>query len=290
MGGSLQPRYEADSACPATNLPLMQLEPLLRDFADQRAAGSLHFHRELIDFEQDADGVTATIRNHDSGRDERMRARYLVAADGGKTVGRQLGIEMIGPRKLRRMINTYFAADLSPYIDDATLIYYFINPELRGQWAGGGLVKTGPTRWDRNSETWVLFWEVSPDEEETADVVALADRIRSLLKLPASLRIDIRKVGHWMSAVSMPLRTGVGVCSSPAMPRIATGPSAPGLNTKSHWRCAQSRLEARSRAQRASRPCVARHGRVRAQARRRARGGVGVNRFPRARCWTSRSV
>ena len=40
---------------------------------------------------------------------------------------------------------------------------YFINPDGHWQWAGGGLVKTGPTRWDRHSETWVFMRELQPD-------------------------------------------------------------------------------------------------------------------------------
>jgi len=47
-GGALRVRYEADSACRATNLPLMQREPLLRSVAEARAPGSVRFHHELL--------------------------------------------------------------------------------------------------------------------------------------------------------------------------------------------------------------------------------------------------
>lgn len=155
-GGALRARYEADSASRAANLPLMQLEPLLRGVADARAPGSVRFKHELVWFEQDEAGVTARIRDLERGTDYTVRSQYLIAADGGKTVGRMLGIEMEGPRRLRRMVNTYFYADLSRWIDDdGALLFYFINPDGQGQWAGGGLVKTGPTRWDRHSESWV---------------------------------------------------------------------------------------------------------------------------------------
>ena len=110
-GGALRERYDTDSACRATNLPLMQLEPLLRGVAEARAPGSVRFHHELMSFEQDAGGVTARVRDHARGADYTVRSRYLVAADGGKTVGRMLGVEMQGPRRLRRMVNTYFSAD-----------------------------------------------------------------------------------------------------------------------------------------------------------------------------------
>ncbi len=196
-GGALRQRYDADSACRATNLPLMQLEPLLRSVADQRAPGRVRFHQELVSFEQDADGVTSLIRDHASKSEYVIRSRFLIAADGGKTIGRMIGAEMLGPRRLRKMVNTYFSADLSPWIhDDGALLIYFINPDGYGQWAGGGLVKTGPTRWDRHSESWVFMRELLPDDPEIIDETNVVERIRTLLKLP-ELEIEVHKIGRW---------------------------------------------------------------------------------------------
>ncbi len=195
-GGSLRARYEADSACRATNLPLNMLEPLLRDAAQARAPGRVRIHHELVAFEQDGAGVTAHIRDHTRSADYTVRARYMVAADGGKTVGRALGIEMVGPRHLRKMVNTYFTADLSPWIeDDGALIFYFINPDGHGQWAGGGLVKTGP-RWDRHSETWVFMRELLPDDPDVIDEDNVKIRIRELLRIP-ELQINVHMIGRW---------------------------------------------------------------------------------------------
>lgn len=197
-GGALRDRYEADSACRATNLPLMQLEPLLRGVADARAPGSVRFHHELLSFEQDQGGVSSRIRDHRRGGEYTVRSRYLIAADGGKTVGRALGAEMDGPRRLRKMVNTYFAGDLSPWIDDdGVLIYYFINPDGRGQWAGGGLVKTGPTRWDRHSESWVFMRELGADDPDEIDEANVVTRMRELLRLPESFNPEVRKIGRW---------------------------------------------------------------------------------------------
>ena len=196
-GGALRARYEADSASRATNLPLMQLEPLLRGVAEARAPGSVRFHHELLSFTQDADGVCSIIRDHARGIDYTVRSQYLIAADGGKTVGRALGIEMDGPRRLRKMVNTYFSADLAPWIDDdGVLIFYFMNPDGMGLWAGGGLVKTGPTRWDRHSESWVFMREVAADDADTIDEAQVAARIRELLRLP-EIELKIHKIGRW---------------------------------------------------------------------------------------------
>jgi len=197
-GGALRERYEADSSCRATNLPLMQLEPLLRSVAEERAAGRVKFHHELMSFDQDESGVTARVRDHARGSEYTVRSRYMIAADGGKTVGRALGAEMMGPRKLRRMVNTYFIGDLSPWIDDdGVLIFYFINPDGKGQWSGGGLVKTGPTRWDRHSESWVFMRELSTDDPEVIDETNVITRMRELLRLPDSFKPEVKKIGRW---------------------------------------------------------------------------------------------
>jgi len=197
-GGALKERYEKDSICRATNLPLMQLEPLLRDVAESRAPGQIHFHHELLEFSQNDTGVSAIIQDHAYGEKYHVKAQYLVAADGGKTVGRALGAEMLGPRRLRRMVNTYFKADLSPWIDDdGVLIFYFINPDGKGQWAGGGLVKTGPEKWDRHSETWVFMRELSPDDPEEINDTNVVARMRDLLRLPDSFQPEVKKIGRW---------------------------------------------------------------------------------------------
>lgn len=197
-GGALRERYQADSAFRATNLPLMQLEPLLRSVADNRAPGQVRFHHEMLSFEQDDQGVVAQVRDHTREENYLVRARYLVAADGGKTVGRAVGAEMLGPRRLRRMVNTYFVGDLSPWIDDdGALMLYFINPDGRGQWSGGGLVKTGPTRWDRHSESWVFMRELASDESDVIDETTVVMRMRELLRLPESFQPQVRKIGRW---------------------------------------------------------------------------------------------
>lgn len=196
-GGALRERYMADSACHAGNLPLMQLEPLLRRHAQARSNGSVRFHHEMTAFEQDDEGVSATMRDHAKGRDYKVRARYMIAADGGKTIGRALGIEMDGPRRLHKMVNTYFSADLSRWIDDdGALMYYFINPDGKGQWAGGGLVKTGPTRWDRHSESWVFMREVSADDPDVMDEPKMIEAMRDLMRLD-DFKPVIHKIGRW---------------------------------------------------------------------------------------------
>src|SRR5690606_22149193 len=60
------------------------LEPMLRRRAEAHGA-TLRYRTEMTSFEQDADGVTARIRDLESGAERGVRAKYLVAADGNRS-------------------------------------------------------------------------------------------------------------------------------------------------------------------------------------------------------------
>jgi hypothetical protein len=65
--------------------------------AEERGA-DVRFGTELISVDSDADGVTALVRHLDSRGEYRIRADYLVAADGNRAgIRNQLGIGAEGP-------------------------------------------------------------------------------------------------------------------------------------------------------------------------------------------------
>lgn len=195
-GGVLKERYERDSPCLPTNYPQIRLEPLLREMAEQRAGDRVRYGHEVVAFENTDQGVQATI--HDRAKDERyeVEARYMIAADGGKTVGPQLGVNMLGPTNMMDMVSTHFSADLSEYADDKSMITWSINAEGQGSWSSGALVKMGPT-WDRHSEEWVVHFAFRPDDPERFDEEKIVPRLRQLLKIP-DLDLTVHKVSHWI--------------------------------------------------------------------------------------------
>lgn len=106
-----------DSITPATACLCAQdqLEPVLRRIAEDRGC-DIRFDVELTEFEEDADGIDATLRRTD-GSTEALRADYLIAADGaGSPVRRRLGIERSGRGTLGQAVNVYFRADLSELV------------------------------------------------------------------------------------------------------------------------------------------------------------------------------
>ena len=195
-GGSLAETYLRDSPCPSTNYPQLRLEPLLRAHADERGPGRVRFNHELLSLTQDRDRVTARVCARDTGKEFEVHARYLVAADGGKTVGPMVGIAMQGPTNLGRIVTSHVSADLSAWWDDACLITWFINPHNSGVFGSGAMVPMGPT-WGRHSEEWVIHFSHAPDDLEHYDEEAVVPRLRALLKLP-DLPIKVHKVSDWI--------------------------------------------------------------------------------------------
>ena len=120
---------------PTTRLFLNQdvLEPMLRDRALELGA-ELRNRTEVVSLEQDGDGVTAVLRDLESGEESTVRAPYVVAADGNRSpTRRRLGIEMEGHGLLSRSITIYWRADVAPLLRDRNQgVIYVHNPQLRG--------------------------------------------------------------------------------------------------------------------------------------------------------------
>ena len=111
------------------------LEPILRVRAAELGA-RLRYRTECTSLEQDTDGVTAVIRDLDSGSQSTVRAKYVIAADGNRSpVRERLGIGMRGHGLLSHSITIYFRAlaDLGPLLADRNQgVHYVTNPLMRG--------------------------------------------------------------------------------------------------------------------------------------------------------------
>ncbi|GHF28206.1 FAD-dependent monooxygenase [Streptomyces morookaense] len=85
-------------------------ERVLLEHARDAGATAL-FRTELVDLEQDAEGVTALLRSLDDGSERRVRADYVVAADGASSpIRRRLGISQHGRGTVFHALSIYFRA------------------------------------------------------------------------------------------------------------------------------------------------------------------------------------
>jgi putative polyketide hydroxylase len=131
------PDFSALSPAPWANASQEAAEPILLERARELGA-EVRFATELLDFTQDADGVTAELSTGP------VRARYLVAADGHRSpVRHALGIGTHGRGELGRSSGVVFDADLGR---TGFALYYLQNPGLPG--SSGVVVSTDtPHRW-----------------------------------------------------------------------------------------------------------------------------------------------
>jgi len=130
---SLNEGVEALSPCRRLFITQPGLEPILRRRAAQAGAKVLD-GAELVGIEQDDDGVNATVRDPESGRQRRLRAHYLVGADGAHSKTRDLcGIPFDGRGVFSNSITIYFHADVARLMAGRNFsVMYIINPTLSG--------------------------------------------------------------------------------------------------------------------------------------------------------------
>src|SRR4030095_12246891 len=89
---------------------------------------------EIIGVDQDATGVTATVKDLDTGTERRRRSRYLVGTDGAHSKVRELAeIEFDGRGVFSNSITIYFHAPLAQLLVGKNLsVIYVTNPALSG--------------------------------------------------------------------------------------------------------------------------------------------------------------
>jgi 2,4-dichlorophenol 6-monooxygenase len=135
------------------------MEPVLVNRAIARGS-QLRFGTEYLSHEQDADGVTATVRDRLRGDTYTIRAKYLIGADGGRSkVAEDAGLPMGGQMGVAGSINIVFDADLTQYVAHrpATL-YWVLAPGATVGGIGAGLVRCVRT-WNE----WLIVWGYDVD-------------------------------------------------------------------------------------------------------------------------------
>jgi 2,4-dichlorophenol 6-monooxygenase len=190
-GGALRESYEAAGPIMPTKLPQVRLEPILRRHAEQRNPGRILFGHELTSLSDEGDRVIAEVRDTETGEITTVAAQYVIAADGGRTVGPALDVEMHGLPALRNATTVYFSADLSPWWHEGSLMTAYINP-YRPDFSGA-LIEFGPT-WGKHCEEWGMHMIL--DDLDWTDDQAVVSRIREILRVP-DLDLNLHQVTHW---------------------------------------------------------------------------------------------
>ncbi|MFF7975366.1 FAD-dependent monooxygenase [Streptomyces sp. NPDC007905] len=169
------------------------LEPVLLDNAREFGGDLRYFHR-MESFEQDADGVTAVVRDRNTEKCYTVRADYLVAADGPRSPVRDaLGIGQTGPGDLFANVSvTFRSSALAEVVGDRRFICcYLTHPD-----ADGALLPVD------NKERWVFHAPWHPEHGETLDEFTeerLQRHIRRAVGV-SDLDVEITGKASWRAA------------------------------------------------------------------------------------------
>src|SRR3954452_709772 len=184
------------------------LEPILHRRATELGA-TVRNRVEAVGLEQDDEGATVTLRELNGGGERRVRARYVVAADGNRSPTRaRLGIAMAGHGELSRSITIYFRADCAPLLRDRNQgVMYVHNPELRGFF-----------RIDRTGGTGFLVINTVGEDVTRPEAIAVSDtvteeRAQALLRTAIGapdVPAEILDIAHWRAEANIATRMRAG--------------------------------------------------------------------------------
>ncbi|SFS65562.1 FAD-dependent monooxygenase [Saccharopolyspora flava] len=192
--GGANPAWLAASACRPANLPQMRLEPLLKQRADELAPDGVRFGHEVTAFEQNATGVTTTVRDRATDRTYRVRSKCLLACDGGRMIGPALGIGSEGVDDIARMVSVHLSADLSKSVSDPEVLLRWLWLPETG--VGATLLPVGPDSWGPDSEEWVVHTSPVTGDLDAPDDESVLAEVRHILGLTEQ-EMTVHTVSRW---------------------------------------------------------------------------------------------
>ncbi len=114
-------------------VPQYTLEDVLRQHALSLPGVSIQFGDEICGVEQDAEGVTSTIRTLATGLTHTLRSRYLVGADGGRSFVRDaIGALLEGETPALKNYSIIFRAPDLPtrHTHAEAIMYWLVNQDV----------------------------------------------------------------------------------------------------------------------------------------------------------------
>ncbi|MGE3923097.1 MAG: FAD-dependent monooxygenase [Lautropia sp.] len=190
-GGPAWPDTSDVSPTPPATCDQHVLEPILKRAAERRGAG-MRFGWDCIDVAETGDGIQARLYDRADGREEKVTAHYLVAADGtGGTLRDRLGISLHGPGSLQHWMNIIFDTDMPSEIGGKRFTSFFATD-------------LNATVTPRPGGRWLLALQYLPEKGESPEDFD-AERTQALVGKVAGrdVRADLVDARPWMVAAQV---------------------------------------------------------------------------------------
>jgi putative polyketide hydroxylase len=169
------------------------IEPVLVDAARERGV-QVKFYTECVEVEQDEKGVVAVLKDRESAAVSKIRAEYLMAADGAKSpIRSQLNVPTTGQGVLGHMLNILFEADLKGFVHQREFsICRIVTPQVYGIFTS-----------INNSNRWVFHLCYDPSKGEKPSDYTM-EKCKELVLLALGmpeLEVTIKSVLPWEPTV-----------------------------------------------------------------------------------------
>ncbi|ABQ71514.1 monooxygenase, FAD-binding (plasmid) [Rhizorhabdus wittichii RW1] len=176
-------------------VPQMYVEEVLRRHAEASELASVNYGWRMIDFEQGADGVSATVEEAATGKQQKIRAEYLVGADGARSIVRSaLGISYAGETGVHRdffggtMVALYLRApDFYDQVKASRAWMYWAFNRERRSWLAAV----------NGKDEFSFHTQLKPGEDATIDEARAHELFQQVMGM--ALDIEIIDMGTWVA-------------------------------------------------------------------------------------------
>ena len=200
-GGPVAAEYEKHGPTRYEIVPQIRLEPVLVKRAKGLNPDGVRYGIEVTDLEERDDCVALKVVDRGTGATEEVLARFVIAADGGRSITDKLGVKWLGERDILDMVTAHLRAPIrSRHPDPTNFMTWFSHPDAGGSIRTGYLYQIGPWPFDdpedEAREEWVFACAPDLNDPIRSDKNAMLKRIQDTLKL-GDLPIEVISLSHW---------------------------------------------------------------------------------------------